>query len=366
MLNGSKLASAENELKAEEHRKFWNREKTSRPIASFRIGNYFIATHYRAAEKILVKGTRIAPEMIDVDSFMEDYERQYQEVKALDQSGFWTAEPYPGIPWMEAFWGCEIIGNGESFISRPLVKDPSELEKLEFNIESPWAKKYFEFVVKLNKLSAGRFPVGAPILRGQADTLGALLGQTELIYALYEEPLLVRSTLNKIVDSFLHIYAGMHRLNEPFLGGSSIGFYHVWAPGESLWFQDDLSALLSPELHREFFLENEKKICEKYLYTMMHLHSASFHILDDVMCNENLKAIEINKDISGPDIVQMLDQFRKVLEKNFNLVICGHLTEEDIQFLYDKLDPRGIFFTIFLEDFQKAEKMNAFLKGMNR
>ena len=354
----------ENELKAEEHKKFWKREKTSKPLASFIIGNFFIATHYRAAEKILVKGTQITPEMIDVDSFMEDYERQYREIESLDQSGFWTAMPYTGLPWMEAFWGCEIMGNGESFISRPLVKDPSELEKLVFSTESPWVKKYFEFVTKLNNLSAGRFPVGAPILRGQADTLGALLGQTELIYALYEEPEIIKKTLNKIVDSFLQIYAEMHRLNKPFLGGSSMGFYHVWVPGESLWFQDDLSSLLSPALHREFFLENEKKICEKYSYTMMHLHAASFHVLDDILSNENLKAIEINKDVAGPGIAQMLDQFRKVLEKKRCLVICGHLTEEEIQLVYDKLNPEGIFFTILQEEFPKAVKLNAFLKEL--
>ena len=167
--------NAQLKQRVDQHKKFWNNERTTRPIASFRIGDYFIATHYRAAEKLLVKGKRITAEMINVDSFIEDYERQYQEVKALDQSGFWTAEPFTGIPWMEAFWGCEIFGNSESFISKPFIKDPSELRKLKFDTENPWVNKYFEFVIKLNELSRGRFPVGAPILRGQADTLGALL-----------------------------------------------------------------------------------------------------------------------------------------------------------------------------------------------
>jgi hypothetical protein len=355
--------SNEDAVRVAEHKKFWNHERNAVPLASFRIGNYFFATHYRAAEKILVKGTRVTPDMIDVDLFLEDYERHYNETRALDQTGFWTAEPYTGIPWMEAFWGCEIIANGESFMAQPLVKEAGELERLAFNMENPWTAKYFEFVTKLNKLSQGRFPVGAPIMRGQGDTAGALMGQTQFIYALYEEPDIIKRTLGKIVDSFLAIYKEMHRLNTPFLGGSSMGLYHVWAPGESLWFQDDIGALLSPALYREFLLENERRFCGRYPYTMMHLHPSSFHLLDDILSNENLKVLEINKDVGGPSVAQMLPQYRKVLEKKRGLVIWGDLTEEEIQFVFDNLELKGIFFNILLPDFDRAEKVNAFLNS---
>jgi hypothetical protein len=264
---------------------------------------------------------------------------------------------------MEAFWGCDIIAGEESFMARPLVKEAGDLKKLHFNRENPWAAKYFEFVAKLNKLSQGRFPVGSPIMRGEGDTAGALLGQTEFIYALYEEPDMIKRLLGKITDSFLRIYEEMHRLNDPFLGGSAIGLYHVWAPGKCLWFQDDIGALLSPALYREFLLENEKRICGNYDYTMVHLHPSSFHLLDDILSNENLKAIEINKDAGGPSITRMLPQFRKALNKKRCLIIWGDLTEEDIQVVFDNLPPEGIFFNILLPDFKSAESINNFLNS---
>ena len=360
----------DNTLKITEHKKFWNHEKTIIPLASFRIGSYFIATQYMAAQKLLAKGKIITPEMIDVDSFMEDYEMKFREVSALDQSAFWTAEPYAGIPWMEAFWGCQIIGSGESFAALPFAGNPQELQKLEFKPDNRWVAKYFEFIEKLNKLSAGRFPVGAPILRGQGDTIGALTGQTEFIYALYEEPLIIRKTLDKIVDSFLFIYEQMHRMNIPFLGGSSMGFYHIWAPGKSLWFQDDMGALLSPTLYRDFFLENERRICKHYDYNMVHLHSSAFHLLDDILDNEYLKAVEINKDAGGPGITQMLEQFKKVLDKNRRLVVWGNLNEDEIQFLIEKLGagsmPAGLFFNILHPDLTRAVKINSFLKRISK
>ena len=352
-----------NTFKTEEHKKFWNHEKTSRPLFSFRIGDYFFARHYRAAEKLLTKGTIITPEMIDVDSFMEDYERQYREISSLDQSGFWTAEPYTGIPRMEAFWGCGIVANGESFVSSPLVKSPLELEKLSFNMENPWVAKYLEFVIKLNEWSCGRFPVAAPIMRGQGDTAGALLGQTEFIYSLYEEPEIIKRALRKIVDSFLFIYEEMFKHCKPFLGGFSMGLYHVWTPGKSIWFQDDIGALLSPELYREFLLPNEIMLCGKYDYTMMHLHASSFHLLDDILDNENLRAIEINKDVGGPGIARMLPQFSKVQEKKKSLVIWGNLNEEEIRLIFNKLKPEGIFLNILLPEFDSALRINSFLKS---
>jgi hypothetical protein len=267
---------------------------------------------------------------------------------------------------MEAFWGCDIVAERESIMARHLTKEPADLEKLNFSMENPWVAKYFEFVTKLNALSNGRFPVGSPIMRGEGDTAGALLGQTEFIYALYEEPDIIKRMLGKITDSFLMIYEEMHRRNDPFLGGSSIGLYHVWAPGKCLWFQDDIGALLSPALYREFLLENEKRFCGGFEYTMMHLHPSSFHLLDDILSNENLKAVEINKDVGGPSITQMLPQFRNVLDKKRCLIIWGDLTEEDIQVVFDNLPMEGIFFNILLPEFTLAEKINTFLNSAER
>jgi hypothetical protein len=94
---------------------------------------------------------------------------------------------------------------------------------------------------------------------------------------------------------------------------------------------------------------------------MVHLHPSSFHLLDDILSNENLKAVEINKDVGGPSMTQMLPQFRKVLEKKCKLVTWGDLTEEDIQVVFDNLPPEGIFFNILLPDLKSAKTINGFL-----
>jgi hypothetical protein len=302
--------------------------------------------------------------MLDVDAFLEDYERHYNEIEQLDQGAFWTADPSTAIPWMEAFWGCDIIAGENSIVSHPCVRNIKDLDRLGFSMDNPWVEKYFEFVRKLNILSQGRFPVGQPIMRGQADVAGALLGQSELIFALYEAPDIMKGFFRKTAEALVRINEEMHRLNTPFHGGSAMGFYHLWAPGKCIWFQDDLCALLSPDLYREFLLENEKLMCANYDYTLVHLHPSSFYNLDNMLTNERLRVIQINKDVGGPSVEMMLPEFSKVLQTGRNLVIWGDLTVEEIKIVYDNLPPEGIFFNLAEPDYKTAEKVSGYLNSL--
>ena len=347
-----------------EHLKFWNRERLGKPFAAFRIGDFFFSSHYQAAAHLLEPGKKITPEMLVVDDFLEDYERHYVNLQRFNRGAFWTAEPFTGIPWMEAFWGCEVIGQAKSFISEAFVKDPKALDKLVFSPENPWVEKYFEFVGKITKASGGRFPVGQPIMRGPSDVAGAILGQSEFVIALYEEPELMHRFLDRITDSFMAIVKRMQETSGEFEGGHSMGFYHLWSPKKCIWFQEDLCALLSPDLYRSFLLGPERKICAPYDYTLVHLHPTSFYILDDLLTNERLRVVEINKDVGGPSIKDMLPAFRKVLDRKRNLLIWGDLLEDELKLIFDNLPNEGIFFNIVEPDVPTAERIVNFIEKM--
>ena len=346
------------------HLKFWNRERLEKPLASFRIGDFFFATHYKAAAHLLVEKKKIDASMLDVDAFLEDYERHFEKINTLDQGAFWTAEPYVGIPWMEAFWGCPVIATPSSFVSEPFIKDIRDVENLNFEKDNPWRKKFFEFVDKIKRQSNGRYPVGQPIMRGPSDVAGAMLGQTEFVIALYEEPELMRRLLEKITESFLEIIKELRIRAGKFEDGYSMGFYHLWSPEESIWFQEDLCALLSPPLYRDFLLEPEKRICSGYKHTMVHMHPNSFFVLDDLLRNENLKVVEINKDVGGPGISEMLPVFKKVLDAKKSVMIWGDLAEDELKLVYDSLPNEGIFLNLIQEDFKTAKRVSDFLNKL--
>ena len=96
--------------------------------------------------------------MLEIDAFLADYERMYQESLKISQDAFWTASPFTAIPWMEAMLGCEIRASEASFTSEPWMQNLDEIEQIDFREEqNVWFAKYIEFVKKLTQHSQGRF-----------------------------------------------------------------------------------------------------------------------------------------------------------------------------------------------------------------
>jgi DNA-binding FadR family transcriptional regulator len=346
------------------HRAFWAREKQPRPLAAFRVGDFFFARHFQAALPLLEPDKPISPEMLNVSEFMPDYERMFRETEELGQDAFWTGEPYTGVPWMEAILGCPIRAGRDSITSRPWLSSTAEaLEKVRFDPQNPWLAKYLEFTAALVKQSRGRYPVGMPIMRGPTDMLGALLGQQEMVMALVDsDPREMRRLIERVTRAFLSVIEAQRRLIPPFYGGQALGFYHIWAPGKAIWFQDDLSSILSPKLYRQFFCDSARLILAGHDHTAVHLHPNSFFILDDLLSLENLKAVQVNKDISGPGIAEMLPVLAKIMQTH-RLILWGDLTVEDLELVRRSLPCRGLALNVVAPTKEEAVALLACIRN---
>ena len=95
----------------------------------------------------------------------------------------------------------------------------------------------------------------------------------------------------KVTDLFLRVIAEQKKLIPPFHGGQALGFYHVWTPGRCLWFQDDLSALLSPDLFRQFIGPDAVDLVKMPLG--MDLPVGSLHGAGTVVLHDGLKMLEV-------------------------------------------------------------------------
>ncbi len=363
MTLGNKVSPLSISEKIKLHEAFWRKESVGRPLVTFHLAdNFFFSQHYKAAKSILVPGKKINPEMIDVDLFLSDYDRMFEDSCQVPQDGFWATQPFTGIPWMEAILGCDVYGTASSFVTKPFMKSIEETEKLRFDGNNPWLLKYIEFLKKIELLSNGRFPVGQPIMRGPSDMIGAVLGQNEMIYAFLDHPVEMKALCERVTEIYLKVIDCQYNEISDFHGGYSMGFYHLWSPGKCIWFQEDLSAVLSPSIYNEFLKSCAESICRDYDYTAIHLHPSSFFILDELMSIEGLKVIEINKDIEGPSVKEMLPVFRKVLSKK-NLMVWGDLDEKDIECIAEQLPPEGIFLNIIAADVSRAQELVEYINN---
>lgn len=71
---------------------------------------------------------------------------------------------------------------------------------------------------------------------------------------------------------------------------------------------------------------------------------------------DRLKAIQINKDVGGPSVAEMIPHFQKVLAKK-NLIIFGDLDEADIDCILGELPRKGLFLNIFAPGVERATEL---------
>ncbi len=350
------------QMRLDRLRRFWNMEETDRPVVSFSLGSYFFAQRFEAARPLLEHNMEILPEMIDPKDFLPDYERQYQESLETGQDAFWVAEPFAALPWMEGMLGCKIYGAKESFWVKSSLKDWDDLDKVARFEDNPWFRKYIEFIEVLVEHSNGRYPVGQPILRGPSDMAGTLRGQSQFVIDLYDSPAQVKSLLEIATSAFIKVIRTQKEIIPEFHGGTSMGFYHAWTPGQCIWFQEDLSALFSPTLYRDFLLEPDTVLSNAYPYSAIHLHPASFFILDDLLNIDGLTAIQVNLDVGGPSMEEMLPHLKKILMRK-PLILWGALSDDDIRLVLRELPSRGLFLCLVAPTAKEARHMMSIIKG---
>jgi hypothetical protein len=330
------------EEKIQRHNDFWKKTNET-PLIGYSLGNYFVSKRFNAVDNLLGKGRCISADDFKVESFLLDYDKMYDQSIAEGSDLIFSACPFTGLPWIEALLGCKVIPQESSFMASPI--SGADFCKEVKTVDNSWSDKYDEFIDGINKNSKGRYPVGQPILRGPGDVLAGIFKPKELIYFFYDYPEHAKKRLNEVSDVFLSfIKKGLDK-SKDFYGGYSMGFYPIWCPGKALWFQDDITALLSPELYDEFFLnihQRHANVCE---YSMIHLHPGSFYLLDRLIAIDALRAIQINKDIEGPSVLNMLPTLRHVQSKK-NLVLWGDFSDDELKILTSELDAKGLFIIV--------------------
>ncbi len=346
--------------KIELQKAFWL-HANERPVIQLRVGSIFPTDCFSVSEKLLSVGKNITPDMLNVEEFLPDYERMYNVSENIScNDSFWAAEPYAAIPWIEAMLGCRIFPGNNSFVSEPCIAAPNELGKARIDFDGVWVKKYCEFLTQLKKLSGGRFPVAqSSILRGLLDCLGAVLGQTQMIFALYDNPVEVETFVNILCDDFISLIKLQYEYINPFYGGS---IADIWAPDKYMMhYQDDLTAIASPWAFERYLKTCHDKICSEFNYSYFHIHPASFMILDNLLSIENLGVVQTQKDVGGPSVDEMLPYLTRILKKK-KLFFSGSFSFVELDNILEILPAAGLFLHISTDTLEDASVVSEYIK----
>ncbi|MDP6698676.1 MAG: hypothetical protein QGH25_03440 [Candidatus Latescibacteria bacterium] len=279
----------------------------------------------------VAEGAFIAPEQVDPGQFGAD------GPGAAVRGDFIAGASPPHLCWTEAIIGCPVqVVTGGPW-AEPFAADWTRPDQLE--PDERWLERLDAFVDMLAAYAGGAYPVVQPLMRGPIDMMAAALGHEAMCVALLQEPERSDAFLARCAEIF--IATAQRRLDRtpPFAGGYLSG-YGIWAPGSVVRTQVDNATMLSPAVYRERVLPHDRRVIEAFDYPLIHLHSASLHIADDLFAIEALKAIQVSLDYpGGPLAAEVLPILAEIL-KHKPLIVTGPVGAAELEAL-EGLEPQG-------------------------
>jgi len=336
---------------------FWNRDPVDRPLVGFTFRGWLPVQEYSVSRSWPVD-TYLTPDMIQPEAFLLDEEELLREGERIDDDLIRGTSPASAVlPWMAAILGARLRVLPGSVLGEEETRSWEEIEHITLDFKDPWLQKYFEFADALAMRAAGQFPISHGALVGPADMLGQVRGHTQAILDLVETPDKAQRTLWRFAEMFKEITELIWDRLPLFEGGYFDGMYQLWAPGPIIRMQEDASGLYSPAMYRQFLQEIDRYLACSFVCSFMHLHSTSMFLLDAFLEIEELRCFEINRDVSGPSLVEMVSYWRQVQDAKRSLIVRGSFTPDEFRMLVDSLDPRGLFLLVLVNDDAEVEAL---------
>jgi len=329
--------------------KFWNREQVDLPLVGYDLTGFL---PFKKDKKLAsIRDNKIIdPDILNPKDFLKNYESLLQEYSEIEDDLIKGIAPIPAMPWLEAMMGCQIKKNGNSLWAVGKKASWTELEKLTLKDDNSWLKKYLQFCSVLNQSTDGNYPVGQPIIRGITDLLASLRGYSQSLIDGLENPDNVEKLAKRCTNIMIKLFQKQFESIDAFYGGYFIETFSLWAPDKIIRLQEDATAVYSPALYKKLIQESDRFIAQSFPYSVIHLHSSSLFLIDYYLEIKEINVYEINKDIGGMGISEMLPYFEKIQRNKRLLFIRGALTREDIKQLLNALSPTGLILQIIIND----------------
>jgi len=320
-------------------------EDVDRPLMS--LGRYEplqrrgSVTHIREGQPS-ADSVYITPEMVKPESF---YSPALQRPKSGKGDFISSASP-PDLCWMEAILGCPIRGSVGVPWSEPFLKSCDDLDTVKLDPENEWVEKLLEFTRFLaEEFQVKRgFAVTQPLFRGPIDMAVAALGPAVFCASVYKAPDDLRKLLEICTDINIKVSKMRLELTPKFHGGYVC--WGMWCPSGCVTTQADHALLLSAKAFRAHLIPHYQRLIRAFDYSTIHLHSlGSLHIVEDLLSEERLKAIQVTLDFpkSPPEteVLSLLPVLAKIKERK-PLIISGPVTEEELKEIRRELSPKGL------------------------
>lgn len=334
----------------------WFERRNERPLVGFTLGSYYPLRRYPAGVRDIPSGP-VRPRDIVVSRFLDDADNLYNLHEEAGGDLIWSATPFLGLPWLEAALGCGVVADHHSGSTRstPPPSFAADPRIPVFSTSNPWVEKMLEFIPALAGRSAGRYPVGATLMRGVSDLLSALYGGENFVLKMHDDPEEIRAVIDGITEFWIAFGRCLLGHLPLFHGGTGGYMYCLWCPGKTIWLQEDAMALLSPSLFERYIYPADCRIAEAFEHVAMHLHPTRY-IPSELLSRSAISVVELHIDHDGPRAAALARHHRTILRRK-PLLIWGDLTEEDFDFVLTQLPAEGLAINLVVSSPAEAHRL---------
>jgi hypothetical protein len=296
--------------------------------------------------------------MIDPAAFIEDHLRMLREGEVVDDDLLRGVAPtHVAVPFLPGALGCKVRILSNNVMGEEQNLSWEEALQVRLDQHNPWFTKYLQFGKALAARSGGLFPVSHAADLGPTDLHAVLRGHCQSILDLADEPERSAELLARLGDIFCEYTQEYWKAIPLFQGGYFDGQYSLWSPGPIIRMQEDATAVYSPDLYRKLVQPVDRKVASRFASSFIHLHSTSMFLLDAFLEIEEIRCFEINHDVCGPPVKDMIPYFQMVQKAHRPLLIRGSFTPEALNRLMDSLEPRGLFLNIMVNSMKEIENL---------
>src|SRR6266545_933346 len=191
----------------------------------------------------------------------------------------------------------------------PLLPDWPAFERLRFDTEGLWARRYRRQLDLFRDRAAGKFGVSHFILIDGLNFVFELVGATRAYLSLFEEPEMVRAAIELALGINLWVQRTFFDAI-PLVDGGTCSNMGQWIPGRIVSESVDPFHMTSPEYFETWGRETVQSVFDCFDGGVLHLHGNGRHLLERVASLRNLQAVFFGDDRAYPAAHTRLREFR--------------------------------------------------------
>lgn len=216
------------------------------------------------------------------------------------------------------------------------------IEKIGFAPENEWWQRTCELTSVAVEKGRGKFITGLTDIGGNLDIAASLRGSQRLCLDLIDFPDEVKRFAVKINELWFKVYSGLYEIVKEGMEGTS-AWMGIWSPHRWYPLQCDFSAMISPQMFKEFVLPSLKEQCRWLDHAIYHWDGpGQIPHLDMLLEIKELHGIQwvpgAGAEPAGSP--KWFPYYKRILAKGKNLIIS--VEPQDVEPLIRELGPKGI------------------------